>query len=154
MSRSGKEKTVLSLFGLFSILSILAILFIRASDDSGLPAKPPEKGKYIITSVTIPEELDFAGERTPLENFDVKESLDMELLVNSYWQSHTLLLIKRANRYFPVIEKILKENGIPDDFKYLPVAESDLMNLVSPAKAVGFWQFKKAIDRLVVYNKI
>jgi len=144
MSRSGKEKTVLSLFGLFSILTILAILFIRASDDSGLPAKPPEKGKYIVTSVTIPEELDFAGERTPLENFDVKESLDMELLVNSYWQSHTLLLIKRANRYFPVIEKILKENGIPDDFKYLPVAESDLMNLVSPAKAVGFWQFKKA----------
>ena len=144
MSRSGKEKTILSLFGLFSILTILAILFIRASDESGTPAKPPGKGTYIVTSVPIPEELDFAGERTPLENFDVKESLEMELLVNSYWQSHTLLLIKRANRYFPVIEEILKENGIPDDFKYLPVAESDLMNLVSPAKAVGFWQFKKA----------
>ena len=83
MSRSGKEKTVLSLFGLFSILAILAILFIRASDESGMPAKPPENGKYIVTSVSIPEELDFAGERTPLENFDVKESFEMELLVNT-----------------------------------------------------------------------
>jgi hypothetical protein len=55
-----------------------------------------------------------------------------------------MLLIKRANRYFPMIEKILKENGLPEDFKYLPVAESDLMNLVSPARAVGFWQIRKA----------
>ena len=90
-----------------------------------------------------PPQLDFAGEEAPLGNFDVLEALDRELLVNTYWQSHTLLLIKRANRYFPIIEKILAENGIPEDFKYLSVAESDLMNLVSPANAVGFWQFRK-----------
>ena len=144
MRRSGKERTLLSLFGLFSLAVFLAILFIRASDDSGLAAESFEKGKYVVTSVTIPDELDFAGEKTPLENFDVLESLDRELLINTYWQSHTLLLIKRSNRYFPVIEKILKRNGIPEDFKYLCVAESDLMNLVSPAQAVGFWQFKKA----------
>ena len=144
MSITGKEKTVLSLAGLFSILAVLLILFIRAADDPGNEEETYERGKYLVTSVTIPDELYFAGERTPLENFDVRESLDQELLINTYWQSHTMLLIKRANRYLPVIEKILQDHGIPGDFKYLPVAESDLMNAVSPANAVGFWQFKKA----------
>ncbi|HEC41335.1 MAG TPA: lytic transglycosylase domain-containing protein [Bacteroides sp.] len=143
MIRSGNERTVLSVFGLFSIVAVLAVMFIRASDKPGQPEPASERSKYVVTSVAIPDVLDFAGENTPVENFDVRESLDRELLINTYWQSHTLLLIKRANRYFPVIEKILKENGVPEDFKYLSVAESDLMNLVSPAQAVGFWQFKK-----------
>ncbi len=138
------ERTLLSIFGVTAGLAMLAILFIRAADDPGKEAQPFERGKYLVTSVPIPDEMDFAGERTPLENFDVREALDQELLINAYWQSHTLLLIKRANRYFPVIERVLSENGIPEDFKYLPVAESDLMNLVSPANAVGFWQFRKA----------
>ncbi|MCK4746705.1 MAG: lytic transglycosylase domain-containing protein [Bacteroidales bacterium] len=144
MSRSGKGRTVIAIIGMLSLAAVLAILFIRAADDSVNPAETPEKGKYVVTSAPMPDELDFAGEKTPLENFDVKEGLDRELLINTYWQSHTLLLIKRANRYFPIIEKILSENGIPEDFKYLPVAESDLMNLISPANAVGFWQFRKA----------
>jgi hypothetical protein len=144
MTRSGKEKIILSALGGVSLIAILAILFIRAIDNSGGSGTGYDRGKYLITSVPIPESLEFAGEETPLQNFDVRESLDMELLINAYWQSHTLLLIKRANRYFPVIEKILEENDIPVDFKYLPVAESDLMNLVSPANAVGFWQFRKA----------
>ncbi len=126
------------------MVTVLVVLFIRAADDSGRPEMPYERGKYLVTPVHIPDEIDFAGEQTPLENFDVRESLDQELLINTYWQSHTMLLIKRANRFFPTIEKILRENGIPEDFKYLPVAESDLMNAVSPANAVGFWQFKKA----------
>ena len=144
MSRSGKERTVISLIGLFSIVAVLAILFIRAADDPGKVEEPFKRGKYLVTPVNIPDEIDFTGEITPVDNFDVRESLDQELLINTYWQSHTMLLLKRANRYFPVIEKILEENGVPEDFKYLPVAESDLMNAVSPAKAVGFWQFKKA----------
>jgi len=123
---------------------LLVILFIRAGSNSAVPADPVTNGKYSVTSVPMPEQLDFAGESVPLQNFDVAEALDRELLVNTYWQSHTMLLIKRANRYFSVIEKILAENGIPEDFKYLPVAESDLMNLVSPAGATGFWQFRKA----------
>ncbi len=144
MNISGKERTVLSIIGLISIVAVLLVLFIRAVDEPG-PQKPAfERGKYLVTSVSIPDEVQFAGERVPLENFDVREALERELLINSYWQSHTLLLIKRANRYFPVIEKILKENELPEDFKYLSVAESDLMNLVSPANAVGFWQFRKA----------
>ncbi len=144
MSRSGKERTLLSLFGLCGLVTVLVILFIRAEGDSGRPETLNERGKYLVTPVSIPEELDFAGEPVPLENFDVRESLDQELLINTYWQSHTMLLMKRANRYFPTIERILSENGIPEDFKYLPVAESDLLNAVSPANAVGFWQFRKA----------
>jgi len=100
--------------------------------------------KYVVRSLQLPTQLDFAGEQVPLTQWEVRESLDKELLVNTYWQSHTILLLKRSARYFPVIEPILKKNGIPDDFKYLPVIESDLSNVTSPAQAVGFWQFLKS----------
>jgi hypothetical protein len=144
MLQSGKTRTVLSLIGLASIATVVVVLFIRATDEQEGEKDPENYSKYVVTSVPIPETLDFAGERTPLENFDVLEALDRELLINTYWQSHTMLLIKRSHRYFPVIEKILAKHGIPEDFKYLPVAESDLMNLTSPARAVGYWQFLKA----------
>ena len=92
----------------------------------------------------MPEKLDFAGERVPIEDPDVYERLDREFLVNTYWQSNGLLYIKRANKYFPIIEPILKRNNIPDDFKYLALIESGLTNAVSPAGASGFWQFMKS----------
>ncbi|MBI5010420.1 MAG: lytic transglycosylase domain-containing protein [Bacteroidia bacterium] len=76
----------------------------------------------------------------PLENFDTRESLEREILISAYRHSSTILIIKRANRYFPMIEKILKDNNIPDDFKYLAAAESDYSNMVSPVGATGFWQ--------------
>ncbi|MBN1388018.1 MAG: lytic transglycosylase domain-containing protein [Bacteroidales bacterium] len=94
-----------------------------------------------IVSFELPDSLYFAGERVPLENFDTRESLDRELNSNAYFHSSTMLLIKRSNRYFPVIEPILKEYNIPDDFKYMAVAESNLANTVSPVGATGFWQF-------------
>ena len=93
-----------------------------------------------VYQVPIPGTLDFAGEKVPLGYFEVRESLDRELQVNSYWHSQTVLLLKRANRFFPIIEPILKEYGIPNDFKYLAVAESALTQAVSPSQAVGFWQ--------------
>ncbi len=99
---------------------------------------------YQIFPLAIPQKLEFAGEKVPVYQEEVKNRLDRELLVNTYWQSHTLLLMKRANRRLPIIEDILEKNGIPKDFKYLPIAESDLKNVVSPAGAVGFWQFMKA----------
>ena len=92
-------------------------------------------------AVDFPVKLDFAGEETPLKITDVKERLDRELLVNANLHASTILAIKRANRAFPVIEPILKKNGIPDDFKYLAVIESGLVNVVSPAGARGIWQF-------------
>jgi hypothetical protein len=100
-----------------------------------------------VTAVQIPKTLDFAGESVPLDRFYVRESLEREMTVNTYWHSSSILLIKRAHRWFPVIEPILKKYGIPDDFKYLSVAESGLTNIVSPAGATGFWQIMKATAR-------
>ena len=88
----------------------------------------------------LPENVNFAGEKMPLSNFDTRESLDREILTSAYRHSSTIMIIKRANRYLPVIEKILKENDIPDDFKYLVAAESEYSNIISPAGATGFWQ--------------
>lgn len=96
------------------------------------------------TAVPIPDSVFFAGEGMPINQFDVKEALDRELLSNAYFHSQTIRYIKLAPRYFSIIEPILKENGIPDDFKYLAVAESGFNpRAVSPANAVGFWQFLK-----------
>jgi hypothetical protein len=98
---------------------------------------------FAVYGVEVPEKVSFAGEPVPLDLFDVMESLDRELLSNTYFHSQTIRLIKLANRYFPEIEPILKKNLVPDDFKYLAVAESGLSQAVSPAHAVGFWQLLK-----------
>ncbi len=134
---------VLSISSSIIALYIVAQLFTFSVEPS-LPIKNERASKdsYAIFSLKIPEGINFAGEKTPYEKHWVKESLDRELLINTYWQSQTLLTIKRANRYFPIIEPILKEQGIPDDFKYLAVIESGLMpRAVSPAGAAGLWQF-------------
>jgi len=102
---------------------------------------------YEIKALKIPEGINFAGERVPVEKADVKERIDRELLVNTYWQSNGLLMFKRANKYFPIIEPILAEYGIPDDFKYLAVIESGLRNVTSPARATGFWQILKGTGK-------
>lgn len=78
-----------------------------------------------------------------MDNFDARERLDRELTENSYRHGKNMLNLKKARRYFPMIERILAENGVPDDFKYVAVAESDLSNAVSPAGARGFWQFMR-----------
>lgn len=94
-----------------------------------------------IFAVTLPEKIDFAGEAVPMQLYYVREGMDRELLVNAYWQSNTLLLLKKANRFFRIMEPILRKNNVPDDFKYLALIESGLSNVVSPAGASGFWQF-------------
>ncbi len=99
---------------------------------------------YKIFAAQMPANLNFAGEKVPLNRFDVREGLDRELLVNSYWHSNTQLMFKRAFRYFPVIDSVLKANNIPDDFRYLAMIESGLQNVVSPAGASGFWQIMKS----------
>jgi membrane-bound lytic murein transglycosylase D len=97
-----------------------------------------------VAAPKIPIKVSFAKEPVPLDNFDVRERLDRELISNCFRHSATFLYIKRANRFFPIIEPILKKYGIPDDFKYLAVAESGLSNAVSPAGARGLWQFMPA----------
>ena len=96
---------------------------------------------YHISSPPLPKAPEFAGEAMPLEQPDVAQRLERELLVNTYWQSNMSLMIKRAAAYFPIIEPILAEEGIPEDFKYLAMAESGLAQVKSPAGAGGFWQF-------------
>jgi hypothetical protein len=94
-----------------------------------------------VEAYALPNQIDFAGESTPLNLVDVRERLDREMLINTNLHSTTTLILKRANRVFPVIEPILKKYGVPDDFKYLAVIESGLVNVVSPAGARGVWQF-------------
>lgn len=89
----------------------------------------------------FPTKIDFCGEEAPLHIPDVHDRLDRELVVNQYMHGSTILIIKRANRFFPIIEPILAKNNVPDDFKYLAVIESSLTNATSPSGAKGFWQF-------------
>ena len=95
---------------------------------------------YKVYALKLPISMEFSDEAVPLDQPDIRERLDKELLVNTYWQSNMMLLLKRANKYFPSIEKILEEEGVPDDFKYLAVIESALENVRSPKGAKGFWQ--------------
>ena len=102
------------------------------------------KADYRVYAPSIPDTLYFCGERVPLNLWYVREGLDRELVSNMYYQSSTLFAIKRAARVFPTIERILKEEGVPQDMKYLCVIESNLQNATSPAGAQGYWQFMKA----------
>ena len=106
-----------------------------------------EESVPLAVSWAIPENVTFAGEALPLQNFDTRESLDRELNATAYRHGSTLLTIKRSGRYFPEIEKILKEYGIPDDFKYLACAESDLSNVISLAGATGYWQIMEGTGK-------
>lgn len=98
-------------------------------------------------SFDLPQSVSFAGETVPLNLPDVRERLDKELHINTYWHNNTIFLMKRAHRWFPQIEAILKKHKIPDDFKYLPLIESGLMNDISPKEAVGFWQIVKSAGK-------
>ena len=103
---------------------------------------------YCVTPPTVPEQAIFDGDTIDLRRYDRRERMDREMMSFTYMHSTTMLLIKRANRYFPIIEPILKANGIPDDFKYLMVIESNLNNIArSPAGAAGLWQFMPATGR-------
>lgn len=126
------------------LITLLSITFFNALHMSDVSPEKNTSETYSIKALKIPSDLTFAGEKVPTELYDIKERMDRELLVNTYWQSNGLLLIKKAHKYFPLIEPMLKKYGIPDDFKYLAVAESGLENNSSPAGAAGFWQFLKS----------
>lgn len=99
----------------------------------------------VIKPVNLDRPFDFSGEALPMDNFDVRERLDRELLSNTYQHTSTILHLKNTYKYFPMMEKVLKDNGVPDDFKYLAVAESSFRNAVSSAGARGVWQFMRLI---------
>ena len=105
--------------------------------------QPTENVPQIVKGMDLDKNFEFCGESLPMDNFDVRERLDRELTVNTYWHSSTILSIKSTMRFFPTMERILKEEGVPTDLKYIAVAESALRNAVSPAGAKGIWQFMK-----------
>jgi len=142
-------KIILMSVGLVAIcaLSIQAVQDRSTTAENEVVSKEGSIEDYSIHALKMPGNLNLAGEPVPIENPDIYERMDRELLVNTYWQSNALLLMKRAHKYFPVIEPILKEYGIPDDFKYLAVIESGLIQAVSPAGAVGFWQIMEGTGK-------
>lgn len=131
---------------------VVSYLFVYSKDpapknDVALPGVKPPEHDNMPQRVGLPTQApsaDFAGEKVPYaSDFEVRERVDREILGNTFSHSRTLLVMKRAGRWFPVITRILKENGVPEDLKYVAVIESDLSNVISPAGATGFWQFMK-----------
>ncbi len=138
-------------FLFFLLASFIFVIFTQLkisssdinNDNSELDSPQNLNQKTKVFSFDKPEGLNFAGESVPLYSSEIWERFDNELLRNVYFQSNTLLYFKKANKFFPIIEPILKEHGIPDDFKYLAIIESGLENVVSPSGAAGFWQIMK-----------
>jgi len=124
-----------------ALLTTLGVVLISGIFVFGISGEKKDKLLHEGTAMYFPTTTDFAGETAPLQVVDVRERLDRELLINANLHSTTTLILKRANRAFPVIEPILQKYGIPDDFKYLAVIESGLVNAVSSAGARGIWQF-------------
>ena len=134
-------KKYILLSTLIIAISIVSCIFISSDKLEKAEEKPPLV-LSMTASVDVPEEMVFAGEKVMFDRYDMHERMDRELNSFTYFHSTTLLLFKRANRIFPIIEPILKRQGLPDDLKYLAVIESSLdPRAVSPAKAAGLWQF-------------
>ncbi|EDP70212.1 putative membrane-bound lytic murein transglycosylase [Flavobacteriales bacterium ALC-1] len=139
---------LVSVSGLFIFSMQKAPVEQQAPSDATFGKEKPLINDYNVYALEMPDGINFAGELVPVENPDIYERMDRELLVNTYWQSNGLLMFKRAQKYFPIIEPILKKNGVPDDFKYLAVIESGLVPTAkSPAGASGVWQIMKATGR-------
>ena len=147
---------LLSKIGLAAVAVVICGLFIQAIQSPEVASQTTETATKVeqqssqtlrVEALDIPNVMTFAGERVPLQDTDVRERLDREIHVNTYWHSNMLLMIKKANRFFSEIEPLLKKYNLPDDFKYLAVAESGLDNVTSHAGASGFWQFMKATGK-------
>ena len=130
------KNNFLSKFTVFSLLFV--IIFLTQCNTVNSASTTHLKLQSIPSQ---PKTISFANEKVPLDKYYIQERLDRELLVNTFWHSYTILVLKRSKKYFPIIEPILCKNGIPDDFKYLAVIESGLIHVKSPAGAEGFWQF-------------
>lgn len=128
-------------------ISIITVIFYNAIlKTAPNPELQTHKG-YKIKALKLPKGLNLAGERVPIEINDVKERMERELLVNTYWQSNGILLLKRANRYFPILESLLAKYNLPDDFKFLALAESGFTDETSSVGAAGIWHFMRTTGK-------
>ena len=130
-----------------SLTILIVFIFLSFAISNSRFLTDGKESYYKIYPISIPKKVSFAGEEISLDEDDLIERMDREFLVNTYWQSNTILLIKRANKYFPQIEKILISEGVPTDFKYLALIESGLQNVTSPSGAKGFWQIMKTTGK-------
>ena len=137
-------KNILLLVLLFTILTSG---FVFKSDLFSAFVNYGENSTHKVYALKLPDTLRFAGESFDITSPDLRERFDRELLVNTYWQSNMMLLLKRSNKFFPLIERVLKEEGVPIDLKYLALIESSLENVSSPAGAKGFWQIMSTTGR-------
>jgi len=137
----------LNRLGLVFVILILLSGFIYTTANITALKSYGEAPTYKVYALHLPDTISFANENIQINTPDKREALDRELLVNTYWQSNMMLMLKRANKFFPTIEKVLKEEGVPTDLKYLAVIESGLENAISPAGAKGFWQIMRTTGR-------
>lgn len=135
--KNNKIVTGLLFFVLFLSVYIFLKVYIYQPSINQLSYK---NNNFYVFGLNIPSKLDFCGERIPSNDLKIRKDLEKEFFNDGYWKSHSGILFSRAQRWFPIIEPILKEEGVPDDFKYLAVIESHLSNVTSPAGASGFWQ--------------
>ncbi len=142
-----KKSTLFTIISSLLIGVLISFSFSEKYDVNSEEYQSAFKENIKVFAVSIPSKISFAGEDVPLDRFYVNEALEREITVNTYFHSASIILLKKANRWFPIIEPILKKNHIPEDFKYLAVAESGLDNVVSPAGATGFWQILKHTGR-------
>ena len=142
-SRLGSRQRWRKLLGWIFMFALCAgIYFLFASRDSVVVKEEAPVVLSFTASPEVPASIRFCGKQIDLSRYQMHEGMDRELSSFTYYHSSTMLLIKRANRFFPIIEPVLRANGIPDDFKYLAVIESSLdPKAVSPSRAVGLWQF-------------
>ncbi|MCW3083735.1 MAG: hypothetical protein JWP12_1101 [Bacteroidetes bacterium] len=145
---NARKKYGVAVISALVVISIVKLFNYSISDNlSDSDYDDYFNASYKVFSIHIPKNLNFAGEKVPTTDFTVREAMEKELIINTYWQSQSLLLHKRANRWFPVIEPILKANDVPDDFKYIALIESQLTNVVSAQGATGFWQIVEPTAR-------
>ncbi len=136
------SRFLLALLSLFFVFFFVRCNELESSEETTV--QPTEEISDSFVLPPTPDTVLFCGKQIVMKNFDMKERLDKELIVNTFYHSSTIQALKRANRYFPILEELLKDQGIPEDFKYLCLIESGLTQAVSPAGAKGFWQFMPA----------
>lgn len=134
---SRSKSVILFLSGI--VMGILIIFQLAFKENDKKQQNKSARAAFYLPKV--PDEMNFAGEKVPLERWEVNEAFDRELIYNYTNYGHISYILKLSQRFFPVIEERLKENGVPDDFKFLCVAESNLQNVISKVGATGFWQF-------------
>lgn len=129
-------------------LLLMAAIFVTPVRGESPAILEPFQFPSLISSVRLGKPLDFCGEPVELGNQDVRERLEKELLLTLWDRPQVVLWIKRSNRYFPIIENMLREHNMPQDLKYIAVAESALRPHAGSHKgAIGFWQFLKSSGR-------